>query len=157
MTNQERIVNDVVPNVYNSIIETVKSNSDFDEKTNVLSEANMAKLRSFWHKYYGNVGNKILAATMSERNVEEVENMLNILSEKAGEKAVDVYEEIVKKVCSSKRIPRDIASKSTVICCENVGKRQIEPMQQTVSAIFEKQQLSEFEQTHIENERVANA
>lgn len=151
------IVEEDIPYVYDHCIEVLWEKSEFNQDTKVLSEKHQEIIRKYLHQLSGNIGNKTLSITMNDDDLETKSEKLHFLAGKASEKTVEVYEDLKHRISKQNKIPNDVAAKTVVVCADKVFKRGIDPMQQTVSAYFEKQELNSFKSSTQDKQKVASA
>lgn len=155
IVNANTIVENDVAYVYDHCSDVLWDTDAFSKETKVLSKERQEKIRGLWHQFAGNVGNKILSITMNnEEDFEIKSDKLQFLSGKAADKALEVNADIVK-ILGSKKVPLDVALKTSAVCADDVFERHKAATKETVSAVFEKQELASFKDKKAEKEKVA--
>lgn len=144
IVNAKTIVENDVPFVYDNCLNELAKLKNYTKNTPVLNEKRQEKIRGFMHQLAGNVGNKILSITMNDDDIEIKSEKLNFLAGKAAEKTVETCKNIKETIIAQNKVAIDIVSKTVDKCAFDVFKRHKAATKETVSAVFEKQELKNF-------------
>lgn len=153
--NAKNIVENDVPFVYDNCLNALTKEKSYTKDTPVLNEKRQEKIRGLMHQLAGNIGNKILSITMNDDDLETKSEKLNFLAGKAAGKTVETCGNIKQSIVLQNKVTTEIASKTVDKCAFDVFKRHKAATKETVSAVFDKQELKNFKTTEKSKAKIA--